>query len=252
MEVNLTVGKPEKPSGTIVLVDVYKSSTTMTTALDNGAKFILPFGSEEEAREAGEKWTEKEEVILAGENMGLKIEDFDTNISPREMNEETVNNKVIIYKSDNLTRIISKIKSKIENVNEIIIGGLINSRAVGEYLKNKQPKKVEIIACGTHNKETICSFLQIPCDNNTNLTMEDVIGAGAITHYLKEETLSDMALLSLLAYENPDWKEKISRGCIIRALRKAELKEDIPYCFSENNTQTIPKLDGDRIVPLYP
>lgn len=248
MEVNVRVGEPKEPSGVIVLVDVYKSSTSITTALDNGAKFVLPFGTEEEARKAGKKWKEKEDTILAGENMGVKIKDFDTNISPREMNKETVKNKVVIYKSDNLTRIISNIK----DVEEIIIGGLINSRAVGEYLKNKQPEKVEIIACGTYNKETICNFLKIPCDNKTDFTMEDIIGAGAITHYLKDENLSDKALISLLSYENPEWKEKISRGCIIRALREAGLEEDIPYCFAENNTRTIPRLEGNKIVPLHP
>ncbi len=248
MEVNVRVGKPDNPSGTIVLVDVYKSSTSITTALDNGAKYILPYGSEEEARKAGEEWEEKEDFILAGENMGVKVKGFDTNISPREMNRETVEDKAVIYKSDNLTRIISKMGE----ADEIIIGGLINSRAVGEYLKNKQPEKVEIIACGTYNKESICSFLKIPCDAHTDLTMEDIIGAGAITHYLKEQNLSDMALISLLSYENPEWKEKISRGCIIRALRKAGLEKDIPYCFSENNTRTIPKLEGDKLVPLHP
>lgn len=245
MEVEVSIGGPEKLEGTLVLVDVYKSSTAITVALDNGANFVLPFESEEEARDARENWTD-EEVTLAGEKIGMKIEGFDMNISPREMSEENVENKVLIYKSDNLTRIIEKCK----NAGEVLIGGLINSRAVGEYLNEAEPGRVEIIACGTYNKDSIGELLEIPCDPHNEVSIEDLIGAGSICSYLDGDYFSDLALLATLAYENRDWEEKVREGCVIRALRQVGYEEDIPLCLTENQIDTIPTLNGDRIVKM--
>ncbi|KXB05526.1 hypothetical protein AKJ50_00715 [candidate division MSBL1 archaeon SCGC-AAA382A13] len=246
MKVELSIGGPEKLDGTLVLVDAYKSSATIVAALDNGAKFVLPFEDEQEAKEAKKEWKKKGDVILAGEKMGVKIEDFDLNISPLDMTEDNVKNKIIIYKSDNLTRILEKCKG----AEEILIGGLINSQAVGEYLNNTKPERVEIVACGTHNKNLIGDFLDIPCDSQNDFTMEDFIGAGSIIHHLDWDYASDLGLISLLAYENPDWKKKIFQGCIVRALQKAGLEEDIPACFTENISDTIPILKKNQILKL--
>lgn len=243
MRIDVSVGGPEDSSGIHVLVDVYKSSAAITTALDHGAKFVLPFSSADESLEAKEKWKDKEDIILAGEKMGVKMQGFDIDISPLDMTEENVKDKVVIYKSDNLSRIISKSK----DAEKVLIGGLTNSEAVANYIKSLEPKRVEIIACGTHNKKAISDFLELSCDTNNEMTMEDIIGAGAILHSLDGEKLSDIALISLLAYENPEWKEKISEGCILKALRKVGYERDIPPCFSENESKTVPVFKEGRI-----
>ncbi len=245
MEVEVSIGGPEKLDGTLVLVDVYKSSTAITVALENGGKFVLPFADEEKARDARKNWDDGE-ATLAGEKIGMKIDGFDMNISPREMSEENVENQVLIYKSDNLTRIIEKCK----DAEEVLIGGLINAKAVGKYLNETEPERVEIIACGTYNKDTIGEFLEIPCDSHNEVGIEDVIGAGSICSYLDGDYFSDLALLAVLAYENQDWKEKVKEGCVIRALQKVGDEKDIPLCLTENKIDTIPTLDGDRIVKM--
>lgn len=70
MIVNVSIGEPEKSRGTMVLVNVIRSSTTITVALDNGAKFVILFKDLTQAREAKEKWSEKEELLLVGEEFG--------------------------------------------------------------------------------------------------------------------------------------------------------------------------------------
>lgn len=244
MEIEVSIGGPGDTDSTIVLVDVYRSSTTIITALDNGAKYILPFNSAEEARKARKEWDEKEDVVLAGENLGMKLEGFDLNISPGEMSEENIRDKIIMYKSDNLTRILTECK----DAEEVMIGGIINSRATAEYLNKMERDKVEIVACGTHNKARIREILGISCDIHDEVTMEDVIGAGAILQYLSDENLSDMALISLLAYENSDWREKISRSCILMALRNLGIDEDREYYFTEDVSDTVPVFEEDRIL----
>lgn len=239
MRVEVSIGEPESTEGTIVLVDVVKSSTTIAVALDNGAKFIIPFDTVDKVGQSEKEWKNREDVVLAGETWIGRPKGFDMGISPQTMTKEVVKDKIIIYKSNNLTRILAKCK----NAERLIIGGIINSRVVAEYLNDVKPEKVTIIACGTKNKALISNLLGVPPRNVHDVaTMEDILGAGAIIHHLDSDDLSDMALISLLAYENPKWKEKVYNGCIIRSLLLSGMgfEKEIPYYFSENKSETVP------------
>lgn len=239
MRVEVSIGGSEGTEATIVLVDIVKSSTTITAALDNGAKFIVPFDTMNKAGQAREEWKNREDVILAGEELTGKPEGFEVGISPQTMTKEFVKDKIIVYKSNNLTRILKESRS----AERLVIGGLINARVVADYLNDVRPEKVKIIACGTKNKALISSFLGIPSGSvNDEATMEDILGAGAILHYLNGDNLSDMALISLLAYENPRWREKMVEGCIIRSLLLSGvgIEKEISYYFSENKSETVP------------
>lgn len=243
MKIRVSVGGPGDVEGTIVLVDVYRSSTTITAALDSGAKYILPFDSVEQARKAGGERKDEEDVVMAGEKLGVKLDGFDLNITPDEMTEEAVGGKVIIYKSDNLTRVLSKCNV----ADNVIIGGFTNSKAVASYLEKNESERVEIVACGTYNKASIKNLLGVTCDVHNEVTMEDILGAGAILHHFDDQGSSDMALIAKLAYENSDWKEKISKGCIFRALRNLKIDGNVERCLAENQSDTVPVFDGKRI-----
>src|SRR2546423_7498426 len=68
----------------VVVIDALRATTTIVTALANGAKAVIPAATSEEAVRLASN-LEKDGVILAGERRSVKIEGFALGNSPREM-----------------------------------------------------------------------------------------------------------------------------------------------------------------------
>ncbi len=222
MRVDIVFGLPKKNSDNIVVVDVFRSSTSIVVALENGAEEIIPCSSLERARSLKKKLGDQ--ALLVGERRGITPRGFDLNISPSELTPDRVKGRKIIYCSTNLVKAVSKFMgSKL-----LLIGGLVNAKAVATYLNRLKPDQLTIIACGL-----------IP---DKLMTIEDVIGAGAIVSRLSCEELSDTALLAKLAYENNEWKEVILRGYITKYLKRIGWGKDIEICLKENSSNIVPIL----------
>jgi 2-phosphosulfolactate phosphatase len=83
---------------TAVVIDVLRATTTLSVALDNGARAVIPVASPEaalaiRAREPG--------ALLCGERQGLRIPGFDLGNSPAEYAAEVVANRTLIFASTN-------------------------------------------------------------------------------------------------------------------------------------------------------
>src|SRR2546426_626336 len=68
----------------VVVIDVLRATTSVITALANGAKAVIPAATSEEAVRLASN-LEKDGVLLAGERKVLKIEGFALGNSPVEM-----------------------------------------------------------------------------------------------------------------------------------------------------------------------
>ena len=88
-----------------VVFDVLRATSSMVTALANGAKAILPVTEIDDALEV---WRENLDVLLAGERDGVRIEAgntrFDLGNSPREFTRDKVAGKKIAMTTTNGTR----------------------------------------------------------------------------------------------------------------------------------------------------
>ena len=91
-----------------VVFDILRATTSMITALANGAEAIIPVGEISEALALRQK---NPSVLLAGERHGLRIRadltgsiDFDLGNSPREFTVEKVSGKIIVMTTTNGTR----------------------------------------------------------------------------------------------------------------------------------------------------
>lgn len=232
MMIDVIFGTPKELSEAMVIVDVFRSSTTIVSALDKGARYVVPCRSVDEARKfKSEVEGRLGSALLMGEEMGITPEGFDLNISP-QMRKELVQGKVLIYSSTNLTRILHSCKP----AKVVLIAGLVNARAVARYLEVMEPRNVAIVACGLLPLEMV--------------TLEDVVGAGAVVHELGKGELSDSAMLSCLVYQNSRWREQIYDGYVARYLTKIGFGEDILYCLQENISDTVPVLKNGRILRL--
>jgi 2-phosphosulfolactate phosphatase len=214
--------------GNLVLVDVLRSSSTITEALSNGARAVIPFSNPRRALKFRPS-IRRESYMLVGERNGITPRGFDYNISPLDVTKDNVCGKTILYSSSNLTRVLAKLKRS----KNTIIGGITNAKAVAGFLRSKG-NNVTIIACGTLE----------------GLTVEDLAGAGAIAASLLTEELSDDALIAVGFYRNPYWRKLVKRGRITKRLRELGFRRDVDFCLQPNISSVVPGMRGGRIVNL--
>lgn len=140
---------------TSVVIDVLRASSTIITALANGAKEIVPVGTIEFAvKVSGGMFGGQ--TLLGGERNTKKIEGFALGNSPLEYEEKVVNGKSIVFYTTNGTKALTKAKFS-EN---LLVCSFLNLSAVAKHLVSLK-KNVEIICAGRNNffslEDTVCA-----------------------------------------------------------------------------------------------
>jgi len=210
---------------TVVVVDVLRSSSTIVTALSNGAKSVVPFTNLWKAIEA--RKGARLDTILAGERSGVTPTHFDYNISPFEMSRENVSGKTVLYSSSNLTKILGKLGKR----HRIILGAIINARTVANYLQASDDN-VTIVPCGT----------------KLGTAVEDLVGAGAIAGSITHADFSGDALAVIGLSRSNGWKGLVKRGRVANGLIELGFARDIEFCLRLNSSSVVPGLVGNKII----
>ena len=142
----------------VVVIDMFRATSVIVTALNNGCREIIPYLTIEETLEHTKKLN-REYYILGGERKAIKIKGFDLSNSPLEYTEDVVKDKVVLMTTTNGTRTLTKsTKSK-----KVLIAAMINAKAVAKRLLEINDDIV-IINAGT----------------NGNFSMDDYICSGYI------------------------------------------------------------------------
>lgn len=213
----------------VVVIDMLRATSVIITALANKAKEVFPILTIEESLK------KKEELIknginplLGGERKALKIESFNFSNSPLEYTSDKVKGKSIILSTTNGTRAIN-LSLKAE---EILIGAVINAKAVAEELK-KYNKDVVFINAGT----------------NGEFSMDDFICSGYMISLLCEKDnndLSDIAKTAKYIYENnTNLVDYIKEARHYSVLMGLNLLKDLEYCCKKDIINIVPKVDKD-------
>ncbi|PYI81271.1 MAG: hypothetical protein DME26_20150 [Verrucomicrobia bacterium] len=147
-----------------VVFDILRATTTMLTALSNGAEEISPVAAISEALALR---AQQPEVLLAGEREGLRIRakltggiDFDFGNSPREFIPEKVRAKKIVMTTTNGTRALRACA----RAKEVLVAAFLNLRAVANWIERARPANLLLICSGTLDQ----------------VAYEDVLAAGAL------------------------------------------------------------------------
>lgn len=113
--------------GTPVVVDIFRSSTTIVTLLVGGIQEIVP------VKTINEAFALKEEgYVLIGEEDTQKIEGFDYGNSPSEISKVNLDSKKVVLKTSNGTGTI------ITAGEGVLIGSFLNITALSRHLRNKE------------------------------------------------------------------------------------------------------------------
>lgn len=156
------------PRAQVVVIDVLRASSTIVTALANGATQVQLFAEPEEAAACGSKASGP--VRTAGERKCVKIPGFDLGNSPGEFEPHTVGGAGVFLCTTNGTRAAAAAKS----AQQMYIGSLLNAGATAKALL---PRIDEL------------DTLLIPAGTDGRESLEDFLGAGAILWHILGGTL---------------------------------------------------------------
>ena len=150
--------------GIAVIADILRASTTITHALANGAKRVIPCGTVDEALDLRQQHA-YEQMLLGGERGGMKIDGFDLSNSPDDYDSATVTGKSIGFTTTNGTKALLR-SSKAQ---QSVIGSFVNLSKIVSLLM-QQSSSVHVVCAGT----------------NGEITGEDVLFAGAVVSRMIE------------------------------------------------------------------
>jgi 2-phosphosulfolactate phosphatase len=222
-----------------VVFDVLRATSSMMTALGNGAVAIIPVMDIPEAlslrtREAG--------VLLAGERDGLRIEAnltrsiaFDLGNSPREFSKEKVNGRTIAMTTTNGTRALRAcIPAK-----RVLIGSFLNLRATANFIEKENVADLLLVCSGTFDQ----------------VAYEDILGAGALCELLwssyQSGAVADSAQIArrLFQLEQEDLFAAVAQSRNgRRLLTHKDLQEDVAFCVRRDVLELVAELGKDGLV----
>jgi 2-phosphosulfolactate phosphatase len=215
---------------TVVIIDVLRATSTIATALYNGARYIVPVDSVAKCIELGRQIN----CITAGERDGKIAEGLSHGNSPFEYDREFIAGKILVLTTTNGTRLLHMALEK--GAREIVTGSFANLDAVTEYLL--QQKNNVILACAAWKDriniedalfagalmERIRDHFRIECDASHTAANLYNKAAGDLFGFMKENNASHYN--RLMAYG---------------------LEQDIRYCLEPNRANVLPVYEAGKL-----
>ncbi|HEY3914284.1 MAG TPA: 2-phosphosulfolactate phosphatase [Verrucomicrobiae bacterium] len=219
-----------------VVFDVLRATSSMLTALANGASCIFPVREISDALQLRRSYPR---ALLAGERNGVRIRgsqtgsvDFDLGNSPREFTRASVAGREIIMTTTNGTRALRACAG----ARRILAGGFLNLRSLSDWIKKDNTTRLLVICAGTFEEAAY----------------EDTVAAGALCdlvwkqfeggHIADSAQIARQTYLSgqgdLMAAMQHSWNAR-------RLLDNPDLREDVAFCLQRDSLSVTPELrDG--------
>ncbi|HEV8022107.1 MAG TPA: 2-phosphosulfolactate phosphatase [Candidatus Lustribacter sp.] len=215
------------PAATVAVIDVLRATSSIVTALDNGAAGVVPVREPEEAivlmRRLG-----RERALLCGERESRLIPGFDLDNSPASYARERIEGKTLVLTTTNGTRAL--VEAARGNAT-VYCAALLNRAAIAERLEASEGE-VRLLCAGSHGTPSL----------------EDLLCAGAIAdallHHHKKLALTDAARAAATLYAAGAKRltTAIAGGTHAQDLVAAGFAADVAACA---------RIDVSRCVPRY-
>ncbi len=210
----------------VVVVDILRATSCMTTAIASGIEGIIPVASLEECRSYKDNG-----FVCAAERGGQQVKGFQLDNSPFSYMDDKLKGKTIAVTTTNGTLAISK---SVE-ADEVLIGSFLNLSAVSNYLKS-QSKDVIIHCAGWKGQ----------------VNTEDTLYSGALIATLLSDydADGDAAQMALQFFESSksDLLAVVQASAHAKRLEKFNIIEDIKFCLEIDKFDVIPVLENGVLI----
>ena len=213
----------------VVIIDVFRATSTMATALYNGATKIIPVDSPEACIEIGNATG----GITAGERDGKIIPGLSYGNSPSEYPRSFIENKTLVITTTNGTKLLHMALKK--GAKEVITGSFPNLSNVVAYLK-KQNAPVILGCSGWKNRFNI----------------EDTLFAGAVIEAIKDDFTihCDSSFMANQLYKQQEHNLPVYIKTLTHWHRLAAygLEADMQYCISKDVAPSLPLFKDGALI----
>jgi 2-phosphosulfolactate phosphatase len=213
-----------------VVLDVLLATTTIVSALTDGAKEVVPVLHSKDAIEQT-KMYQQGEYILAGELDAKPIDGF-VYPSPTLI-RESINGKILILSTTNGTVALRKSSS----AKKVYIASMLNNPAIAAAIQKAAKDDTVLIICSGNSGET---------------SLEDFYGAGHLIDCLmniSKYELTDAAKTALYFYRSrEDAYEVLLDSYVGKLLDKYDQQPDLRLAASKGITSIVPILKNGRVV----
>jgi len=214
----------------VVIIDVLRATSAICAAFEHGVEKIIPVATVEEARSYKQKG-----FLVGAERNGLPVEGFDFGNSPFHYMQDHVKGKTIVLTTTNGTQAIEVAK----DAYKVVIGSFLNIDSLSSWLIGEN-KNILLLCSGWKDK----------------FNLEDAVFAGAVTDEISARSnrfiLGDACLalkyLYKMAKENPN--KFLTQSSHKERLAALNLKEDVRYCLTPNQTKVIPVYKDGALVKM--
>ncbi len=213
----------KQENDTVVVVDVFRASTTICAMFNNGATAVIPVSDITLAKKY------KSKGFLVGAERDARRQDFaDFGNSPFEYTREKVSGKEIVFTTTNGTQAIEAA----HECRTLFIGAFANMDAVAERCI-AEDKRVVVLCAGWNNKVNI----------------EDILFGAALAEALSQKTEVEIGsdivriashLWNLAKYNPIDFLKTSDH---YKRLVKNGVESDAPSCFEANTVSIVPFYD---------
>ena len=213
----------------VVVTDIFRATSCMTTAFAHGVRSIIPVASVEECHQLRQQG-----YIAAAERNAQKVEGFDLDNSPFSYMDERLVGADIAMTTTNGTLSITKAKAEAVKV---LVGAFLNLGAVANYLKSQQ-YDVLVLCAGWKGR----------------VNLEDSLFAGALVEALQHDYLvgEDSALIAQRMYgqAKADLLGYVAASSHVRRLQRLGIQKDISFCLQHDLYDVVPILRGNALVAI--
>ena len=216
---------------TVVVIDVLRACSTIVTALDRGARAVLPVL---DMAQAGKLATNLDPDVyrLGGERGGEKIEGYHLGNSPREYTRESVKRRDVILNTTNGTRALEQAKE----ADHLVAACFLNAGRVVDFVQH-HTDAVTIVCAGHRNR----------------LSLEDTLCAGLLLDRLwdgdEPYPVTDSAHTAYTLYHT----DRENLDTALRGANHAEqlasqgYEGDLDYCFRIDAVPALPYYTENRL-----
>ena len=216
-----------RAGSTVVVVDAFRTSTTIAVLVSKGAR-VIPVAS------ATEAYSYPGADFRVGERGSAKVAGFDFGNSPTEILASQVPpGSTVALSTTNGTRVVEAATG----APAILTGAFVNADAISDEL-----------ATGHHGSQVVV----VGCGWEGRRASEDEAAAGAILHRLegKGAELDGRARRVVEGYLTRP-ANLLRNNSAARRLKRLEYERDLDFCLNEDTVPVVPRLVDGAFVGGY-
>jgi 2-phosphosulfolactate phosphatase len=214
----------------VVVIDVFRTTSVIVTALVHGANCVMPVENIDEAWDIFYR-DRSGNTLLGGERQALPIEGFHLDNSPNSYTKEKVRGRRVVITTSNGTRAIKGCLAG----KSVCIASFMNVKAVAEALC-RRANDVAVVCSGTFGR----------------FALEDGLCAGMIASRLSkmvETSFTDLGAAMVDLYNSAeDIRGLLKKGSIAYTyLYRTGYEDDIALCLQTDKYDVVPFYDKGSI-----